>query len=54
MKIAIIGASAAGSFAALLLARTGHDVLVLDRENLSPLPTSSPLRRRHSVQPLRK
>ena len=36
MKIAIIGASAAGSFAALLLARIGHDVLVLERDHLEP------------------
>jgi 2-polyprenyl-6-methoxyphenol hydroxylase-like FAD-dependent oxidoreductase len=34
VKIAVVGGSAAGLFASLLLARTGHDVVVLDREPL--------------------
>ena len=38
MHVAIVGASAAGSFAALLLARAGHDVLVLERGHLEPAP----------------
>ena len=38
MKIAIVGGSAAGLFASLLLARTGHDVVVLDRERLELAP----------------
>jgi 2-polyprenyl-6-methoxyphenol hydroxylase-like FAD-dependent oxidoreductase len=38
MRIAIAGGSAAGLFAALLLARAGHDVVVLDRDRLEPAP----------------
>ncbi len=38
MRIAIAGGSAAGLFAALLLARAGHDVLVLERDALEPAP----------------
>ena len=36
MRIAIAGGSAAGLFAALLLARAGHDVVVLERDRLEP------------------
>ena len=38
MDIAIAGGSAAGLFAALLLARGGHQVLVLERDCLQPAP----------------
>ena len=38
MKIAIVGGSAAGLFAALLLARAGHEVLVLEQAPLDPAP----------------
>ena len=38
MNIAIIGGSAAGLFAALLLARAGHEVVVLERDRLEPAP----------------
>jgi 2-polyprenyl-6-methoxyphenol hydroxylase-like FAD-dependent oxidoreductase len=34
LKIAIVGGSAAGLFAALLLARAGNDVVVLERDAL--------------------
>src|SRR4029077_5185686 len=36
LRIAIAGGSAAGLFAALLLARAGHDVVVLERDRLEP------------------
>ena len=36
MRIAIAGGSAAGLFAGLLLARAGHDVVVLERDRLEP------------------
>jgi len=36
MKVAVVGSSAAGQFAALLLARAGLEVLLLDRDDLSP------------------
>src|SRR5690349_12670094 len=36
MKIAIIGGGAAGLFAALLLARTGHEVVVFEQDRLIP------------------
>jgi 2-polyprenyl-6-methoxyphenol hydroxylase-like FAD-dependent oxidoreductase len=34
MKIAVVGASAAGLFASLLLARAGHQVVALEQERL--------------------
>jgi len=36
MRIAVIGGSAAGQFSALLLARAGHDVVLMDRDDLEP------------------
>ncbi|HEU5033532.1 MAG TPA: FAD-dependent oxidoreductase [Mycobacteriales bacterium] len=36
MRIAVVGGSAAGMFTALLLARDGHDVVVVDRDDVSP------------------
>ena len=38
MKIVIVGGSAAGLFAALVLARAGHDILLLERDKLAPEP----------------
>ena len=38
MDIAIAGGSAAGLFAALLLARAGHHVVVLERDSLELAP----------------
>ena len=38
MKIAIVGAGAAGLFAALLLARPGHEVVVLEQDRLEHAP----------------
>lgn len=38
MRIAVVGGSAAGLAAALLLARAGHAVTVLDRDDLAPAP----------------
>ena len=35
MKVVVVGSSAAGQFAALLMARAGHEVLLLDRDDLS-------------------
>src|SRR5689334_20784128 len=34
VRVVIIGASAAGCFSALLLARAGHEVLVVDKDRL--------------------
>ena len=36
MKITIIGGGAGGLFAALLLARAGHEVAVVERDRLQP------------------
>ena len=36
MRITIIGAGAGGMFAALLLARSGHDVTLLEQDRLDP------------------
>lgn len=44
MRIVIAGGSAAGLFAALLLARAAHDVVVLDRDRLEPAPVAQPTR----------
>ena len=38
MKIVVIGASAAGCFVSLLLARAGHDVLVVEKDRLELAP----------------
>jgi 2-polyprenyl-6-methoxyphenol hydroxylase-like FAD-dependent oxidoreductase len=38
LDITIAGGSAAGLFSALLLARAGHQVLVLERDLLQPAP----------------
>jgi 2-polyprenyl-6-methoxyphenol hydroxylase-like FAD-dependent oxidoreductase len=38
MRIAIVGGSAAGMFASLLLARAGHNVILLDRDRIAPAP----------------
>ncbi len=38
MRIAIVGGSAAGLFAALLLARAGHEAVVLERDSLELAP----------------
>jgi glycine/D-amino acid oxidase-like deaminating enzyme len=35
VKVAVIGGSAAGCFAALLLARTGHEVVLLEKDRLT-------------------
>ena len=38
MKIVVIGASAAGCFAALLLARAGHEIVVVEKDRLELAP----------------
>ena len=38
MKIAVVGGGAAGLFASLLLARSGHEVVVLEADRLVPAP----------------
>lgn len=38
MKIVIVGGGAAGMFASLMLARAGHDVIILERDRLEPAP----------------
>lgn len=38
MRVVVVGSSAAGQFAALLLARAGHDVQLLDRDELAVAP----------------
>lgn len=38
MRIGVIGASAAGLLAAMMLARAGHEVVVLDRDGVDPAP----------------
>jgi 2-polyprenyl-6-methoxyphenol hydroxylase-like FAD-dependent oxidoreductase len=38
VRVVVIGASAAGSFAALLLARAGHEVLVVEKDRLELAP----------------
>ncbi len=36
MRIIVVGGSAAGQFTALLLARAGHEVVLLDRDPVEP------------------
>ena len=38
MRIMVLGGSAAGQFTALLSARAGHEVVLLDRDSLDPAP----------------
>jgi len=38
MRIIVVGGSAAGQFSALLLARAGHQVVLLDRDPVEPAP----------------
>ena len=38
MRVAVIGGSAAGLFTSLLLARAGHEAVVLDRDPVEPAP----------------
>jgi 2-polyprenyl-6-methoxyphenol hydroxylase-like FAD-dependent oxidoreductase len=38
LRIVIVGAGAAGLFASLLLARVGHEIVVLEQDRLEPAP----------------
>jgi 2-polyprenyl-6-methoxyphenol hydroxylase-like FAD-dependent oxidoreductase len=38
LRVAIVGGGAAGSFASLVLARAGHEVLVLEKDRSEPAP----------------
>lgn len=38
VKVAIVGGGAAGLFASLMLARAGHEVVVLEQESIDPAP----------------
>ena len=38
MRIMVVGGSAAGQFTALLLARGGHEVILIDRDPIEPAP----------------
>ena len=51
LKFAIVGGSAAGLFAALMLARAGHEVVVLEQDRSSRLATRSLLRCLPSARP---
>ena len=38
MRVIVVGGSAAGQFSALLLARAGHEMVLLDRDSVEPAP----------------